>query len=162
VQAYDVPSEVTGHLFGMSELSPPTETSGPDSLAGKLYKKLTGHTIPKGTDGAYSTLIYIFDALQAAGPDLTIGNLARGLHSIPDLGAPVYQYGKWSWNTSPSGQAGGGDHTAGVDARFIWWNGNAISPINAQMGTYVPAFGGKRFSLGQWPTKLPPMFTDTG
>ncbi|MGH9006554.1 MAG: hypothetical protein ACRDV6_02385, partial [Acidimicrobiales bacterium] len=88
VQAFDVPSEVTGHLFGMSELSPPTETSGPASLAGKLYKKLTGHTIPKGTDGAYSSLVYIFDALQAAGPDLTVGNLARGLHSIPPLGAP--------------------------------------------------------------------------
>ena len=159
VQAYDDPAEVAGHLFGMSELSPPTETSGPRSLAGQLYKKLTGHTIPSGTDGGYSTLIYIFDALQAAGPDLTPQNLARGLHAIPDLGAPLYQYGKWSWNSSPSGTPGGGDHTAGVDARFIWWNADAISPINGQKGTYEVAFDGKRFTLGQWPKSLPPMFT---
>jgi hypothetical protein len=159
VQTFDDPTEVTGHLFGMSELSPPTETSGPDSLAGKLYKKLTGHTIPKGTDGGYANLVYIFDALQAAGPDLTPQNLARGLHAVPDLGAPIYQYGKWSWNVSSSGKAGGGDHTAGTDARFIWWNANAISKINGRPGTYVPSFGGKRFSLGQWPSALPPMFT---
>ncbi|MGH9045860.1 MAG: hypothetical protein ACRDVW_00930 [Acidimicrobiales bacterium] len=162
VQAYDVPSEVTGHLFGMSELSPPTETSGPDSLAGKLYKKLTGHTIPKGTDGDYGSLVYIFDALQSAGPDLTPQNLARGLHAIPALGAPAYQYGKWSWNIGPTGTAGAGDHSAGADDRFIWWNGNAISAINGEKGTYVAAFGGKRFSFGQWPTSLPAMFTKAG
>lgn len=158
VQAFDDPTEVTGHLFGMSELSAPTETTGPQSLAGKLYKQLTGHTIPNGTDGGYSALVYIFDALQTAGPDLTPQNLARGLHAIPNLGAPLYQYGKWSWNTSPSGKPGGGDHTAGVDARFIWWNASAISAINGAKGTYEVAFGGKRFSLGQWPTALPPMF----
>jgi hypothetical protein len=161
VQTFDDPTEVTGHLFGMSELSPPTETSGPQSLAGKLYKKLTGHTIPPGTDGGYSSLVFIFDALQAAGPDLTPQNLARGLHAIPDLGAPLYQYGKWSWNISPSGKPGGGDHTAGVDARFVWWNANGISAINGAKGTYEVAFGGKRFSLGQWPKALPPMF-DSG
>lgn len=159
VQTFDAPTEVTGHLFGMSELSPSTETTGPKSLAGRLYKKLTGHSIPKGTDGEYGNLVYIFDALQAAGPDLTAGNLARGLHAIPPLGSPLYQYGEWSWNVSPTGQPGGGDHTAGVDARFVWWDGNAISPINGQKGTYVAAFGSKRFTLGHWPTTLPPMFT---
>ncbi len=159
VQTYDAPAEVTGHLFGMSELSPSTETSGPQSLAGKLYQKLTGHVIPKGTDGEYGDLVYIFDALQAAGPDLTAQNLARGLHAIPPLGAPQYQYGEWDWNTSPSGKPGGGDHTAGIDARFVWWNGNATSAINGQKGTFEAAFGGKRFTYGHWPTSLPPMFT---
>ena len=159
VQAFDDPTEVDNHLFGMSELSPPTETTGPDSLAGKLYKKLTGHTIPKGTDGGYATLVYIFDTLQAAGPDLTPGNLARGLHALPNLGAPLYQYGNWSWNSNPAGKAGGGDHTAGTDARFVWWDAGGVSKINGKPGTYVVAFGGKRFSLGQWPKALPPMFS---
>jgi hypothetical protein len=84
-----------------------------------------------------------------------------GLHALPDLGAPLFRYGKWSWNTSPSGRAGGGDHTAGVDARFIWWNAAGTSKINGNKGTYVEAFGGKRFSLGQWPPALPRMF-DSG
>ncbi len=90
VQAFDDPSEVTGHLFGMSELSPSTETTGADSLAGKLYKKLTGHTIPKGTDGDYADLVYIFNALQAAGPDLTPQNLApRPAHDRAAGGAAL-------------------------------------------------------------------------
>jgi hypothetical protein len=160
-QTYDVASEVTGHLFGMSELSPSTYTTGPTSLAGKLYQKLTGHVIPKETDGFYSQLVEIFDALQAAGPDLTPQNMARGLHAIPTLGAPLYQYGTWSWNVGPSGVAGSGSHTAGIDARFVWYDANAISPLNGLKGTYVQAFGGKRFTLGEWPTKLPPMFTSS-
>ena len=158
-QTYANAAEVTGHLFGMSEASPSNVLTGPDSLAGKLYKKLTGHTIPKETDGAYSQLVEIFDMLQAAGPDLTPQNLARGIRAVGPLGAPVYQYGKWSWNIGTNGKAGTGEHTAGIDARFIWWNGNGISPLNHKKGTYIAAFGGKRFTLGTWPTKLPPMFT---
>ena len=159
MQTYADPSEVTGHLFGMSELSPSADTTGPTSLAGKLYQKLTGHTIPSGTDGAYPFLVEIFDALQAAGPDLTPQNMARGLHAIPTLGAPIYQYGQWSFNVGANGKAGGGNHTAGIDARFVWWDATKTSPVNGKTGTYVQAFGGKRFTLGAWPTSLPPMFT---
>jgi hypothetical protein len=158
-QTYDDPTEITGHLFGMSELSASTDTTGPTSLAGKLYKQLTGHTIPKETDGDYSQLVEIFNALQAAGPDLTPQSMARGLHAIPALGAPLYQYGKWSYNVGATGKPGAGEHTASTDARFVWWDANAISPLNHKMGTFVAAFGGKRFSLGQWPKTLPPMFT---
>jgi hypothetical protein len=157
-QTYDDPAEVDGHLFGLSELSPSTDTTGPTSLAGKLYQKLTGHVIPKETDGFYSQLVEIFDALQAAGPDLTPQNMARGLHAIPNLGAPFYQYGQWSWNVGANGKPGVGSHTAGIDARFVWWNANAISPLNGMKGTYIPAFGGKRFPLGNFPKSLPPMF----
>jgi hypothetical protein len=160
-QTYDDSAEVTGHLFGMSELSPSTDTTGPTSLAGKLYQKLTGHVIPKETDGFYSQLVEIFDALQAAGPDLTPQNMARGLHALPNLGAPLYQYGQWSWNVGANGKPGAGSHTAGIDARFVWWNGNGISPLNGMKGTFVAAFGGKRFTLGNFPTSLPPMFGAT-
>ena len=47
----------------------------------RLYQTLTGHQIPKGTDGNYSQLVEIFNALQAAGPDLTPANMARGIHA---------------------------------------------------------------------------------
>jgi hypothetical protein len=154
---YDLP-EIQGHMFGMSESAPSTSTTGPTSLAGKLYQKLTGHQIPKGTDGNYSDLVEIFNALQAAGPDLTPSNMARGIHALPSLGAPNYQYGLWTWNTGPTGTAGGGDHTAGDDARFVYWDGTKTSPLNGVKGTFIAVFGGKRFTLGQWPTKLPPLF----
>ncbi len=51
---YDLP-EIQGHMFGLSESSPSTALTGPQSLAGQLYQKLTGHAIPKGTDGNYGT-----------------------------------------------------------------------------------------------------------
>ena len=156
------PAEVTGSLFGMSEASPQNTFFGPTSPAGKLYKKLTGHTIPPGTEGGYSTLVWIFDALQAAGPDLTPQNMARGLHALPTLGAPNYVYGAWSWNAGSSGRAGTGDHTAVTDDRFVYWDANAISPVNQKRGTYIAVFGGKRYSLGNWPSKLPPLFTAPG
>ena len=155
-QSYDQ-SQVTGHLFGLSEASPSTDTTGPNSLAGKLYLKLTGHQIPAGTDGNYSQLVLMFDMLQAAGPNLTPANLARGTHALPTLGAPNYEYGHWDLKTSPNGAATG-DHTAVDDARFVYWDGTATSPLNGNQGTYLAVFGGKRFTLGDWPTTLPPLF----
>jgi hypothetical protein len=158
----DQPAEVTGHLFGMSELSPSNDTYGPTSLAGKLYRKLTGHTIPAGTDGNYAQLVEIFDMLQAAGPDLTPQNLARGTHALPEFGAPAYQYGSWTFNLAPNGNAAGGDHTASNSARFVYWNGNATSKVNGMTGTFVPIFNGERFALGDWPKSLPALFTAPG
>jgi hypothetical protein len=154
---YDLP-EIQDHMFGMSESSPSTGTTGPQSLAGQLYQKLTGHAIPKGTDGNYGGLVEIFNALQAAGPDLTPSTMARGIHALPTLGAPAYQYGQWTFNVGPTGTPGGGDHTAGDDARFVYWDGTKTSPLNGVTGTFVAAYGGKRFTLGQWPTTLPPLF----
>jgi len=159
VQAYDNPTEVNGHLFGMSEGSPVQDVYGGTGLAGKLYKKLTGHTIPAGTDGLYAQLVEIFDALQAAGPDLTPGNMARGLHALPIMGAPLHQYGTWDFNTGPTGIRGGGDHTTSTSARFVYWDGSKLSPVNRKQGTYIQIFGGKRFTLGQWPKALPTLFT---
>jgi ABC-type branched-subunit amino acid transport system substrate-binding protein len=77
------PSEVTGHLFGVSEANATVDIFGPTSPAGKLYQKLTGHAIPPETDGDYAILTEIFDALQAAGPNLTPQNMARGMHAPP-------------------------------------------------------------------------------
>jgi hypothetical protein len=49
-----------------------------------------------------------------------------------------------------------------TDDRFVYWNANAVSPINGKMGTYVPIFGGKRYSLNDWPATLPTLFTAPG
>ena len=156
-QTYDQ-SEVTGHLFGLSEASPSQETTGPNSIAGKLYQQLTGHEIPAGTDGNYGQLGMIFDMLQAAGPNLTPANVARGVHALPTLGGPSFQYGHWNFKAGPNGLPTGA-HTAISDARFIYWDGNATSPLNGNRGTYTEVFGGKRFTLGEWPTQLPTLFT---
>ncbi|HWT81170.1 MAG TPA: hypothetical protein VN648_20455, partial [Candidatus Methylomirabilis sp.] len=159
-QTYD-PAEVDGHLFGVSEANATSSIYGPSSPAGVLYQKLTGHQIPKETDGDYSQLVEIFNALQAAGPDLTPQTLARGIHALPVLGASSYSYGAWSWNQGPTGTAGAGEHSSLIDARFVWWNPNAVSPVNGMKGTYVAVDNGKRWGLGQWPKALPPLFTSS-
>jgi len=156
-QTYDQ-SEVTGHLFGLSEASPQTQIFGPNSLAGQLYQKLTGHAIPAGTDGNYADLVWMFDALQAAGPDLTPQNMARGVHALPSLGGPDYSFGKWDLSTNPQGNVGYGDHTLVSDARFVYWNASGTSQDNGKPGTYVPVFNGQRYGIGQWPTSLPALF----
>jgi len=155
----DDPTEVTGHLFGVSEANATVDIYGPTSPAGKLYQKITGHAIPPETDGDYSQLVEIFDALQAAGPDLTPQNMARGIHALPVLGAPSFSYGTWTWNVGPTGQSGAGGHSSLTDARFVWWNPTAVSPINGKPGSFVAVANGKRFGLGQWPKTLPPLFT---
>jgi hypothetical protein len=157
-QTYDQ-AEIDGHLFGVSEAAATNDIFGPTSPAGKLYQKLTGHQIPKQTDGNYPYLVEIFDALQAAGPDLTPQNIAKGLHALPTLGGPTDAYGAWSWNSGPSGTVGGGDHTAVIDARLVYWAGNVASPVNGKMGTYIALDNGKRFQLGQYPKTLPKLFT---
>jgi len=100
----------------------------------------------------------VFNMLQAAGPDLTPASMARGTHALPALGAPSYEYGQTDFRDGPNG-APTGDHTAVNDARFVYWDGTATSPLNGKQGTYVAVYGGKRFSLGEWPTQLPPLFT---
>ena len=160
-QTYDQ-SEIQGHLFGLSEAAPQNTFFGPASPAGILYKKLTGHQIPPGTDGEYQYLVAIFNQLQAAGPDLTPSTMSRGTHALPTLGAPGFVYGTWEYNTGPSGKPGTGDHTAITDDRFVYWNGGATSPINGQKGTYIAVLSGKRYTLGNWPASLPRLFTAAG
>jgi len=159
-QTYD-PAEVTGHMFGVSEANATGDIYGPTSPAGKLYQKLTGHAIPQETDGNYANLVEIFDALQAAGPNLTPQNMARGMHALPVLGAPTYSYGAWSWNVSPTGQSGVGEHSSLIDARMVWWNPTLTSPVNGKPGSFVAANNGTRWGLGQWPKKLPALFTSS-
>jgi hypothetical protein len=153
-------NEAQGHLFGVAESPPQQVLYGPSSLAGKLYQKLTGHPIPPGTDGDYYDLAQIFDQLQAAGPDLTPQNMARGTHALPVLGNS--SDGLWNFSTGPSGIAGQGDHTAIVNDLFVYWDQNATSPANQKAGTYIDVFGGQRYSIGQWPSKLPKLFTAVG
>ena len=151
-------AEVKGHLFGLSQLGNQTQLVGPTSEPGKLYKAITGHDMPALANGDYYVLVFLFDLLQAAGPDLTPQNLARGAHALPTLGAPDYEVGHWSLSQSPGGSGATGDHTAISDARFLWWNATGTSPLNGKQGTYVEVFNGRRFTLGSWPTTLPALF----
>ena len=156
--------EVTGHLFGLSQLGPTQAAVGPLSEPGITYQKITGQTIPKGTDGLYYPLLEMFSQLQAAGPDLTPVNLAKGSWSLPPGGAPVpggtkfaYAVGYWCFCSNFMGGPGE-DHTTVEDSREVYWDNSGTSPYDGKTGTYIPLWTGARFRVGQFPTGSPPFY----
>ncbi|HUR04861.1 MAG TPA: hypothetical protein VM347_20115 [Nonomuraea sp.] len=166
--------EVNGHLFGMSQLGATLKIIGPKSEAGRLYKMITGKEIPPGTDGElYSTLLPVYNAIQAAGPNLTVQSVAAALPALPAQGAPEFPVGWVSYQDGPDGTKGAGDHTAVDDAREVYWVSEPgtdtvvgskpddpyyAGPNDGDNGTYKETYGGKRFRNGEWPAEEPPIY----
>ena len=142
------PTEVDGHMFGMSQLGATDKLLGADSEPGRMYQHITGQQIPDGTTGNYFDYVHIFSFLQAAGPGLTPDAIGAGAMTIPPGGAPDYPAGYWSWADGSDGTPGAGDHTAIDDSREIYWNGD----------TFVETYNGKRFRNGEWPAEEPPVY----
>src|SRR5581483_6732836 len=142
--------EITGHLFGLSQLGPTQAAVGPLSEPGITYQKITGKKIPMGTSGNYYPLLQMFSQLQAAGPDLNPANLARGSWSLPPGGAPVaggtkfaYPVGYWCLCSSYTGGQGE-DHATVEDSREIYWDNSGTSPYDGKQGTYIQLWSGAR------------------
>jgi len=157
--------EITGHFFGMSQLGPSQSLVGPQSEPGILYHQITGKTIPQGTNGGYYGLLTIYNMLQAAGPDLTPDNMAKGIWALPPSGAAVpggtpYAYAAGltcyctNWQTGGPGE----DHTAVEDSREVYWDNNGTSPYDGKAGTFIAIWNGARFRDGQIPTGTPPFY----
>jgi hypothetical protein len=150
--------EITGHLFGQSQLGPSQAIVGPESEPGITYQHITGKPIPLGTSGNYYGLITIFNMLQAAGPVLTPQNMATGLWSLPPGGAHVpggtkyaYAVGLTCYCTNWQTGAPGEDHTAVEDSREVYWNNAGTSPYDGKTGTYIQIFSGARYTVGHLP-----------
>jgi len=151
--------EIRGSLFGMSQLGATKKLLGPDSEAAKAYKAATGTKIPEGTTGepSYFNFIHVFNALQAAGPQLTPETMAQAIWRLPPGGAPNFELGYVSFQDGSLGQKGEKDHTGIDDSREIWWNANGTG-FDGKQGTYVETNGGKRYRNGEWPREDPPVF----
>lgn len=157
--------EITGHLFGLSQLGPSQSIVGPQSEPGITYQKVTGKTIPQGTDGDYYQLMLMFDQLQAAGPDLTPYTMASGSFKIPEGGAPVpggttfaYAVGATCFCTNWQNGGPGEDHTAVEDTREVYWDNDGTSPYDGKSGTYIQIYSGARWKVGDLPGGTPPFY----
>ena len=157
--------EITGHYFGMSQLGPSQSLVGAQSEPGILYKQITGKTIPQGTNGDYYGLLTIYNMLQAAGPDLTPANMAKGIWALPPGGATVpggtqYAYAAGltcyctNWQTGGPGE----DHTAVEDSREVYWDNTGTSPYDGKAGTFIAIWSGARFRDGEIPKGTPPFY----
>ncbi|WP_436793711.1 hypothetical protein [Actinospongicola halichondriae] len=150
--------QVDGHLFGMSQLGATPKLLGPTGEPGKLYQAITGRQIPAGTSGQFHNVSFVYNFIQAAGPNLTPATVAAGARALPPLGAPDFSLGYWSFQDAPDGTPGGGDHAAIDDSREIYWIANGRSPADGEAGTYVETYGGRRFRNGEWPAEDPPVY----
>jgi hypothetical protein len=134
--------EVNGHLFGMSQLGNTAKLTSPTGEAARAWREATGEkTLPPGAWVAYLNLVQIFSLFQASGPVLTPANAAVGIRAYPPAGGSSGAAGTWSWAK---------DHTATIDAREIYWDGESEH--------FMETYGGRRFQSGQWPKSEPPIY----
>jgi hypothetical protein len=133
-------TEVSGHLFGMSQLGNTKKLSDPTGEAARAWREATGQkTLPNlGAVYVYYNLVQIFSFLQAAGPILTPQHAADGIRINPNAGIGG---GAGTWSFAH-------DHTATIDAREIYWDGSH----------FQETYGGRRFQSGQWPSTEPPIY----
>jgi hypothetical protein len=86
---------------------------------------------------AYYTALYVFSALQGAGPDLNPQTFQRSVFNMPrsDLG----DFGTW----------GGGpeQYSPPLDAQIGWWDVNAKSNMDGKKGAWISCENNKWFSL---------------
>ena len=148
-------SVVDGHMFGMSQLGATEALHGPNSEAVQTYKRITGQDPPRNASGNYYQIVYLFNALQGAGPDLNPHTFAAAMGALPQLGPPRLDMGLWSFRTAPDGSHGA-DHTAVEDSREVYWDGRAPG-FDGGTGAYVSTYNGRRFTNGQWPRESPPI-----
>jgi len=85
----------------------------------------------------YYTLLHVFDALQAAGPDLTPGTFQSGMFSLPPSqpGDPVE--GQWVFGEQA--------YDPIVSFNLAWWDPNATSTFDNAKGAYQWCNGGATY-----------------
>ncbi|MBA2607603.1 MAG: hypothetical protein H0U92_01530, partial [Actinobacteria bacterium] len=137
------------HAFGPSQLGQSTNLDATDpALVWRAMGK-SGHPCGKngcGLNWAFVNQVGI--AIQAAGPNYNPLNLERGMLSLKPTGGfdpprnpaeVLYKYGP-------------GDYTGASDVREVYWSSSSKSPVNGEPGAYVATDGGRRHTLGNWPS----------
>ena len=93
--------------------------------------------------GIYEPLLLLFDALQAAGPDLTPQNFKRGMATLPPS-LPGATYGAWKFGPNTD------DPPTGF--QMLWWDPTGINPDDGLKGVFRTCNGGKTYGYDGSPT----------
>ncbi|HUZ44516.1 MAG TPA: hypothetical protein VMU63_08945 [Acidimicrobiales bacterium] len=86
----------------------------------------------------YEILLYLFDALQGAGPDLNPSSFQRAVFSMP-ASLPNGDFGPW--------QSGVNKYAPFTATQVGWWNPNAISKYDNMKGAWQSCEGGQYFAF---------------
>jgi len=113
----------------------------------KVYRM----AVPKGKiiptyASIYEPLLLFFDALQAAGPDLTPENFEKGFWSLPPS-LPGGQFGEWTF--------GPGSFDPAASFQMLWWDPHARSVQDGDLGTWEPCNGGASYLYANYAASLP-------
>jgi hypothetical protein len=85
----------------------------------------------------YYQLLFLFNGLQAAGPDLTPATMLAGLQHLPPT--QMGQVGQWTY--------GPGLYWPFSEAQVSYWVPSKTNAFDGKPGDYNPCFGGRWFSL---------------
>jgi hypothetical protein len=133
---------VWANAFGISYAGP-TQREG-SSIAYRAYKSVRPDEPSIMVDILYNQLYMLAVGIQMAGPNLNPASFERGMFDYPRRSGP---YGTWGF--------GPNDYSTSDDAREIFWNPGAPSPLNNSAGAYQDPNGGSRFPIGKWPGSQP-------
>jgi hypothetical protein len=128
------------YAFGPSELADSIPFSQSDAV--KAWQDAGNPGQPdKAANLSWSYFNFMGSIFQLGGPGPTPNSIRQGMtNAPPEGGTPtetLIEYrGPFPW-------------TGIKDFREVWYCPTAISPINGQPGAYQPAYGGRRFQLGQ-------------
>lgn len=145
------------HAFGLSLQAARTDQDARESY--HLYQWQYGKPPPNNTYGVIlGDLVSLFAGVHLAGPSLTPETFKNGLFRAPIAGGTPLSpatsrghHGLW-----PGTDWGGSD-----DGGLLWWNPDARGEDEVGKvanGLYEYTAGGKRYTLGEWPTKDPGLF----
>lgn len=96
----------------------------------------------------YEILLYLFDALQGAGPDLTPQNFQKAVFSMP-ASLPNGDFGPW--------QSGPNKYTPFIATQIGYWDPNATSKYDGQSGAWQSCESGQYFAFDNAAAFAPPV-----
>ena len=95
----------------------------------------------------YEILLYLFDALQGAGPDLTPQSFQKAVFSMP-ASLPNGDFGPW--------QSGPNKYTPFIATQIGYWDPNATSKYDGQKGAWQSCESGQYFAFDNADAFPPP------
>ncbi len=114
-----------------------------DSEYALAYKLATGHALRGMTatiqaEAIYPNILFLFDGLQQAGPDLTPETFQRGVWSLPPS---VQDASMGGWSIGP------GHYTTPSDFQLVYWSNKARGAVTGLPGTFIACNGGAFYSF---------------
>jgi len=132
--------------FGVSYLSSflPIESG----IGYSAYKSVRDDEPAFAVETIYAQMYMLALGIHMAGPNLTPETYEQGMFAYPGGTGP---FGTWGFDAD--------SYTPTQDYRVIWWDPEAVSPMNGKQGAYIEAYDGRRFKKGDLPASdQPPVF----